>query len=58
MNRGEIIKEIERVEAAIYKTQSYKLRNDYGKYLRRLKRELRNYDRLTNGARNGTNGCQ
>ena len=45
MDRDELVKEIERVENALRKTSSYKLRHDYGKYLKRLYRELRYYDR-------------
>lgn len=37
--RDEIITEIDRVRAAINKTQSAKLRRDYGKHLRRLYKE-------------------
>ena len=45
MNRHEMIAEIERVETALNKTDSRKLRNDYTKYLRKLRRELAYYDR-------------
>lgn len=45
MNRQELIKEIERVETAINKSKSRKLRTDYTKYLRKLRRELNYYDR-------------
>lgn len=41
MSRAEIIKEIRRIEAAINKTQSDTLRRDYGKRLKRLRKELR-----------------
>lgn len=44
-NREELIKEIERVEEALNKTDSRKLRNDYTKHLRKLRRELDFYDR-------------
>ena len=37
--------EIDRVENALKKTASEKLRHDYGKYLKRLKRDLKYYDR-------------
>lgn len=45
MNRQEMISEIERVETALNKTESWKLRKDYTKYLRKLRRELAYYDR-------------
>ena len=44
MNRSEIVNEIKRVEQALAKTKSDKLRRDYGKYLKRLCRELNYYD--------------
>lgn len=40
-NRADLLKEIERVQAAIEKTDSEHLRRDYGKYLKRLQGELR-----------------
>ena len=45
MNRDEIIAEIRRVEDALKRTASWKLKRDYGKYLKRLYRDLRYYDR-------------
>lgn len=45
MNREELRKEIIRVEAALRKTTSRHLKRDYGKYLKRLHRDLRYYDR-------------
>ena len=45
MDRDELVKEIERVENALRKTSSYKLRHDYGKYLKRLHKDLHYYDR-------------
>lgn len=41
MSISELRKEIARVEAAIAKTDSEHLRRDYGKYLRRLKGQMR-----------------
>lgn len=41
MSRPEIVKEIRRIEAAIRKTQSDTLRRDYGKRLKRLRKQLR-----------------
>ena len=38
--------EIARVQAAIDKTESEHLRRDYGKYLKRLHREQRDYNRF------------
>ena len=45
MNRDELIKEIMRVEAAIDKTDSRYLKRDYGKYLKKLYRDLTYYNR-------------
>ena len=45
MNRDELLSEIQRVETALKKTASRKLRSDYGKYLKRLYKDLRYYDR-------------
>lgn len=45
MTRQELVKEIDRVETALNKTTSNKLRNGYTKYLRKLRRELNYYDR-------------
>lgn len=45
MNRSELITEINRVETALQKTTSRKLKHDYGKYLKRLYKDLRYYDR-------------
>lgn len=45
MNRAEMMKEISRVEKALKETTSSKLKSDYGKYLKRLYRDLRYYDR-------------
>lgn len=45
MNRDELLSEIQRVETALKKTTSRKLRSDYGKYLKRLYKDLRYYDR-------------
>lgn len=45
MHREELIAEINRVEKALRKTKSTKLRSDYGKHLKRLYRDLRYYDK-------------
>lgn len=45
MTREELVNEIQRVEVAINKTNSRKLRTDYTKYLRKMRRELNYYDR-------------
>lgn len=45
MNRDELLSEIQRVETALKKTASHKLRSDYGKYLKRLYRDLKYYDK-------------
>ena len=44
MNRAELITEIKRVEQALNKTTSRKLKHDYGKYLKRLYQNLKHYD--------------
>ena len=44
-NRDELVAEIKRVEKAIKKTDSEKLRRDYKKHLHRIKKDLREYDR-------------
>lgn len=44
--------EIKRVELALRKTKSEKLKRDYTKYLLQLKRELKEYRKLW-GAKNG-----
>lgn len=45
MNREELAAEIRRVEDALRKTDSRKLRSDYGKYLKKLHQNLRYYDK-------------
>lgn len=45
MDRCELVCEIGRVETALKNTSSHKLRHDYGKYLKKLYRDLRYYDR-------------
>lgn len=45
MDRDELIEEIMRVEEALKKTKSPKLRHDYGKYLKRLHRDLKYYNK-------------
>lgn len=47
--RAEHVAEIKRVEAALKKTTSPHLKRDYGKHLKRLWRELRDYDRMRGG---------
>lgn len=44
-NITELRTEIDRVNVALLKTDSYKLRNDYRKYLRRLHKELHRKER-------------
>lgn len=45
MNKEELIKEIMRVEEALAKTRSPHLKSDYGKYLKRLYRDLTYYNK-------------
>lgn len=40
------LQEIERLKAAILVTDSVYLKNDYNKAIRRLEKELKEYDRL------------
>ena len=45
MNRTELTNEIKRVEQALNKTTSRKLKHDYGRYLKRLYQNLNYYDK-------------
>ena len=45
MNRSELLNEIRRVKTALYNTNSRKLKHDYGKYLKKLHKDLHYYDR-------------
>lgn len=49
MQRDEYAAEIARLEVAIVKTKSEKLRTDYRKAVRRMRKELREYDRFRTG---------
>ena len=44
--RAEVVREIHRLEAALCKTKSPYLVQDYGKAIKRLYRELDTYDRF------------
>ena len=44
--REKHIAEMRRIEKAIEKTSSWKLKNDYGKALKRMRHELKIYDSL------------
>lgn len=44
-DRYNLVCEIGRVEMALQDTDSWKLKHDYGKYLKKLYRELRYYDK-------------
>ena len=47
MTQREIYKqEIDRMQKALQETSSYKLKNDYGKAIRKMKKELLKYDQL------------
>ena len=48
--REKHVAEIERLKTAIDKTNSEYLKRDYKKALKRMQRELRNYDRYKGGA--------
>ena len=45
MNRAELVLEIKRVEGAIKRTKSKYCNRDFAKYLKRLRKELLDYDR-------------
>lgn len=47
--REQFVAEIARLEVAIVKTKSEKLRTDYRKAVRRLRKELVQYDRSRTG---------
>lgn len=47
--REKHIEEIRRLEDAMQKSQSEKLKTDYGKAVKRMKRELKIYDALKRG---------
>ena len=44
-SRADLIKEIQRIETALSKTDSPKLKHDYGKYLKKLQQRLKFYDK-------------
>lgn len=44
-DRYDLVREINRVEMAIKNTDSWKLKHDYGKYLKKLYRDLKYYDK-------------
>ena len=45
MDRNAYLQEIKRVEVALKTTTSRKLKRDYGKYIKRLYKDLHYYDR-------------
>ena len=47
--REKHVAEIERLKTAMEKTDSEYLKRDYGKALKRMQRELRDYDRYKRG---------
>ena len=48
--REKMVAEIERMEDTVNRTKSKHLRNDYLKGIKRLKRELAEYDRWRDGS--------
>ena len=50
MHRSEYEAEIARLEIAIAKTKSEKLRTDYRKAVRRMRKEMRDYDNFRRAA--------
>lgn len=57
-NRGQLVQEIERVERALRKTRSPHLKQQYTRHLKRMQRELDDYDRFRAGGINGENRMQ
>lgn len=49
MNREELVREIEKAKEDLIKAKSDKRRHDVGRYLRRLERDLSEYDRRMGG---------
>lgn len=47
--RDNYVAEIQRLEGAIRETRSGYLRRDYSKAVRRMRKELRDYDRFRSG---------
>lgn len=48
-NREQLVQEIERVKNALGKTKSVYLKREYTRHLRRMQKELRDYDRFRAG---------
>lgn len=48
--REKFVSEINRMEEAINKSKSEKLKRDYSKALKKMKRELKDYDNFKKGA--------
>lgn len=52
MTVKEIVAEIKRTEQAVQVTKSEKLKNDYGKHLKRMQAELKKYKKMQKGQKN------
>lgn len=52
-NREQLVQEIERVRKALDKTKSPNLKQQYTRHLKRMQRELDDYDRFRAGGING-----
>lgn len=52
MDYEQMQEEVIRVKKALGLTRSTKLMNDYSKYLKRLKKDIREYERLVHTQRN------
>ena len=57
-NREELMQEIERVRKALNKTKSPHLKQQYTRHLKRMQRELDDYDRFRAGGINGRTRMQ
>lgn len=52
MSREQLVLQIEDTKQAIKRTQSIRCKNDLSKHLKRMLRELRDYDRFQQEAQN------
>ena len=57
-SREQLVAEIERVRKALDKTKSPHLKQQYTRHLKRMQRELDDYDRFRAGGINGENRMQ
>lgn len=57
-SREQLVAEIERVRKALDKTKSPHLKQQYTRHMKRMQRELDDYDRFRSGGINGENRMQ